>query len=47
MEVVSAIDARLVEYAHAIWEVEQMNSVRLNRGETDSLFRRTLSRLGR
>ncbi|MFO7698558.1 MAG: hypothetical protein R6X16_15590 [Anaerolineae bacterium] len=47
MEVVSAIDARLVEYAHSLWQVEQVNSVRLNRGETESFFRRTLSRLGR
>lgn len=47
MEVVSAIDARLVEYAHSIWEVEQVNSVRLNRRETESFFRRTLFRLGR
>ncbi|MGI6368704.1 MAG: hypothetical protein ACOX2L_10205 [Anaerolineae bacterium] len=47
MEIISAINARLVEYAFDIVQVQRGNPVRLRNGERESFFARGLARLGR
>ncbi|NLT73932.1 MAG: hypothetical protein GXX94_07020 [Chloroflexi bacterium] len=47
MEVVSAVQARLVEYEHALWKFERSNPLRVAKGESDSWVLRTLSHLSR
>ncbi len=47
MEVISAVDARIIEYEYELWQVGQVNPVRLRRGETESFLERTLARLGK
>jgi hypothetical protein len=47
MEIVSAIDARMVEYRHTIWQADRSNPVRVRRGENESFYYRALAHLSR
>jgi hypothetical protein len=47
MEIVSAIDARIVEYLHTIWQADRSNPIRVRRGESESLFYRALAHLSK
>jgi len=47
MEIVSAINARLAEYEHDIFQISKANPLRLNRGERESGTGRGLARLGK
>lgn len=47
MEVISAINARLAEYQHDIFQISKTNPLRLNRGEAESSIARGLARLGK
>jgi hypothetical protein len=46
MEYVSAVEARLAVYRHDLWQVEQINPLRLALGEGRSFTARLLSRFG-